>query len=197
MMVNNAILEIIWKKKSGRNPSIPVEGTLERFATLDDDMNLGKFSSQAKNYEKLHNISLLVRNYNSVVCLADKHLHDKDYPNRLMEKELNEIFKRSTRISDKLLEISKDMHLFPLTKKDFAYYARSKYLDKEQFKMRCLIDKESRFFWKKLLKKDSSKELKSRYAFYIKIKRCDYYDKLKMGDVYDHLIDDRSRKLLY
>ena len=62
-----------------------MEGTLERFATLDDDMNLGKFSAQAKNYEKLHNLSLLVRNYNSVVCNADKHLHDKDYPKELMD----------------------------------------------------------------------------------------------------------------
>lgn len=197
MMVNNAILEIVCKKKSERNPSIPVEGTLERFATLDDDMNLGKFSAQAKNYEKLHNLSLLVRNYNSVVFHADKHLHDKDYPNKLMEKELNEIFKRSTRISDKLLGISKEMHLFPLTTKDFSKYVRSKYLSKEQFKLRCLINKESRFFWKKLFKKGTSERLKSKYAFYIKVKRCDYYNKLNMGDVYDRLIDNHSRNLLY
>lgn len=197
MMVNNAILEIVCKKRSERNPSIPVEGTLERFATLDDDMNLGKFSSQAKNYEKLHNLSLLVRNYNSVVCFADKHLHDRDYPKQLMEKELNEIFKRSILISDKLLDISKEMHLFPLTIKDFSNYARSNYPGKEKFRLRCLIKKESRFFWKKLLKKDSAKEQTSRYKFYIKVKRCDYYAKLDMGDVYDRLIDDRSRKLLY
>lgn len=197
MMVNNAILEIVCERRSGLNPSIPAEGTLERFATLDDDMNLCKFSAQAKNYEKLHNLSLLVRNYNSVVCHADKHLHDKNYPDNLMEKELNEIFKRSTRISDKLLEISKEMHLFPLTTKDFSRYVRSKYLDNEQFKLRCLIKKESRFFWKKLFKKRSFKKLESKYSFYIKVKRCDYYDDLNVGDVYDRLIDNHSRNLLY
>lgn len=197
MMVNNAILEIICKKRSGLNPSIPVEGTLERFATLDDDMNLGKFSARAKNYEKLHNLSLLIRNYNSVVCVADKHLHDKDYPNTLMEKELNEIFKRSVKISEKLLKISKEMHLFPLTTKDFSKYARDKYLDIEKFRLCNLIKKDSKFFWKRLFKKGRTKEQKKKYAFYIKVKRCDYYNKLKMGDVYDRLIDDHYRNLIY
>ena len=197
MMVNNAILEIICKKRSGRNPRVPVEGTLERFATLEDDMNLGKFSARAKNYEKLHDLSLLIRNYNSVVCIADKHLHDKDYPNDLMERELNEIFKRSRKISEMLLNISKEMHWFPLTTKDFAKYARNKYLVQEEFKLCSLIKKDSKFFWKRLFKKSQAKEQGKKYAFYIKFKRCDYYNKLKMGDVYDRLIDDHSSNLIY
>lgn len=166
LMVNNAILEVICYNLKKTDSMVPLEGTLERFSTLEDDMNLGKFSTRAKNYEKLHNISLLIRNYNSIVCNADKHLHEKDYPEELLDKELNEIFRRSERISGKLLELSKEMHIFPVTVKGFSNYTRTKYFVEEQ-------------------------------SLYIEDKRCRYYDNIDLGDVYDCLINDHSKKLLY
>lgn len=195
IMVNNAILEIILKKRAGKNGSIPVEGTLERFATLEDDMDLGKFSGRAKNYEKLHNVSLLIRNYNSIVCYADKHMHNKEYPNKLLEKELNDIFKRSKAISDELLKLSKEMHLFPITNKDFAKYVKAKYSGNEIFCMRSLFKKDSKFYWKNLGKEH--KVHRPKYAFYIRDKRCHDYDKINLGDIYNSIIDDFSRRLLY
>ena len=163
LMVNNAILEYILDNMKNKG-IVPVEGTLARFATLEDDMDLGKFSERSSNYEMLHNISLHIRNYNSIASYADTHMHQTRYPGPLLEKELNDIFKRSKKISDELLELSKKIHNSPVTKKSFAEYAKEKYNEKAPVSSRIMYG---------------------------------YYKDFGLAGIYEFLIDEKSKNLLY
>ena len=171
LMVNNAILEIIFHRYDFITTK-PLEGTLKRFATLEDDVNLGLLSLCARKYAKLHNISFKIRNYNSVVCLADKHMHTDNYSKVLITAELNNIFKRAEDLSRKLIELSKDMgHLFPINEKKFAKYATDRYL------------------------KDDKSKKKQNFNHKVSVK-CNYYKEIGMKDVYDFLIYDHRNKVL-
>lgn len=108
MMVNNSILEVIRYKREIDKNFKPTEGILQRFATLESDIELGRFSMSADNYELIHNLSLKIRNYNSVVKNADKHIHNQDTPFDTISKELDDIFYRGVEISIKLLDIGDD-----------------------------------------------------------------------------------------
>lgn len=109
-MVNNAIVEVIRSKTAGQpNSYHPIEGVFSRFATLDSDTDLARFSINKKNYEKIHNLSLKIRNYNHVVRLADKHFCDPNYPKEAKEQELKSIIVRSVDINKKLIKFCKTL----------------------------------------------------------------------------------------
>ena len=125
-MQNNAILEVVLQEKG--NNRYPIEGTFSRFATLDKDTDIGRLSVSANQYEKLHNLSLSIRNYNSIVTLVDKHITDPSYPDELLTKELLNIKDRSNIICKKLIELSKSLHRCKcVTEKDFAEYIQKRY----------------------------------------------------------------------
>lgn len=107
-MVNNAIIEII-RSKTEDMPSTyhPIEGVLSRFATLDSDTELARFSVKKKNYEKIHDLSLKIRNYNNYVSVMDKHLCDSRYPREAKVRELADVFKRSIIITNELMKLCK------------------------------------------------------------------------------------------
>lgn len=179
-MVNNAILESIWRHRKNKKPQIPIEGTLCRFAALEDDTDIGRFSVKAKYYEKLHNICLSLRNYNSVVCMADKHLHDSNYPQKTLDKELESIFERSIYLTKRLLELSQDVHCFKITEASFAKYVESRYLQKEDGKV-----------------SDSQPGSEPKYKHFIKNKKCDYYNKINLDEAYNYLINHHWEKIIY
>lgn len=115
-MVNNAIVEVVRSRMQGQpNTFHPVEGVFSRFATLDSDMDLARFAVTESNYETIHHLSLLIRNYNDFVRLADKHFCDGDYPAESKERELDEILKRSIQICKglKILCTMQDVELTP------------------------------------------------------------------------------------
>lgn len=124
-MVNNAILETILAKLGSQKP---IEGTLSRFASLDNDLELGKFMLEAKHYETLHNVCLKIRNYNSVASYADKHMYDDTYPSDILINELQSLHSRSQEITKLLYELSTKIHKGrALTSDDFAKYVTAKY----------------------------------------------------------------------
>lgn len=175
-MVNNAILESIWIHRKQKNPQTPIEGTLCRFAALEGDTDLGRFSVKAKYYEKLHNICLSLRNYNSVVCMADKHLHDSNYPQRVLDKELDSIVERSIELTIKLVELSKYIHCFKITEASFAKYVKKRYLKNES---------------------DSQQDTKPKYKHIIAKKKCNYYDEIHLDNVYNYLINRHWDRIIY
>jgi len=175
-MVNNAILESIWRHRKNKTPQIPIEGTLCRFAALEDDTDIGRFSVKAKHYEKLHNICLSLRNYNSVVCMTDKHLHDSNYPQKALDEEIDSIFDRSIYLTKRLLELSKDVHCFKITEASFAQYVENRYLKKVS---------------------GSKPGNKPKYKHFIKTKQCKYYDEINLGDAYNYLINHHWEKIIY
>lgn len=107
-LVNNAIIEIIRSKTEDMPDTYhPIEGVLSRFATLDSDTDLARFAVNEFNYEKIHNLSLKIRNYNNYVTILDKHLCDSSYPRETKSLELADVFRRSVDISQKLFELCK------------------------------------------------------------------------------------------
>lgn len=124
-MVNSAILETILKKIDSQKP---IEGTLSRFASLDNDLELGKFMLDAKHYETLHNVCLKIRNYNSMATCADKHMHDNDYPRKILIEELKSLHSRGLKITELLYELSAKIHKGrALVSDDFAEYVTARY----------------------------------------------------------------------
>lgn len=124
LMVNSATLETII---TNLGTSKPIEGTLSRFATLENDLELGRFMLRAKSYSHLHNVSLKIRNYNSLAEYADKHMHDPAYPQPKLKEELESLNARAEDIFDRLLELSNSIHIKPLTMIDFAEYVLNRY----------------------------------------------------------------------
>lgn len=105
-MVNNAIIEVIRSRTGGKPDTFhPVEGVLSRFATLDSDTDLARFAVTEKNYEKIHDLSLRIRNYNNYVCFLDKHICDSGYPREAKARELEDVFRRSLMITEDLMKL--------------------------------------------------------------------------------------------
>lgn len=103
-MMNNAILEVIRSKTEDFKLQVhPLEGVLSRFCTLESDADLGRFAVNEQNYEKVHELSLKIRNYNSFSILADRHICKPNYPKDIIRLEINEIFQRGVKISEGLL----------------------------------------------------------------------------------------------
>lgn len=100
-MINNSILEVIRSKRSADPDYKPIEGALERFATLDSDMELARFSVNSNSYELIHNLSISIRNYNSVVRYADKHFHN----GKITDQEIDDIFYRGVDLSMKIMDL--------------------------------------------------------------------------------------------
>lgn len=127
-LVNNAIIEII-RSKSEDMPDTyhPIEGVLGRFATLDSDTDLARFAVNKFNYEKIHNLSLKIRNYNNYVVILDKHLCDSRYPREAKSRELADVFRRSVEISEKLFELCK------LQKAELKSEDVHKYIEEEKY----------------------------------------------------------------
>lgn len=161
-MVNNAILENI--KNTDR---IPIEGIFSRFATLDSDTDIGRLSVKAEHYEKLHNISLSIRNYNSVVFNVDRHLHTSCKKISDIKQELDDISKRSIEITEKLFDIAEYLNL-DIDRTEFRYHIND-YVDK--------------------LKNKAYSKSRSN----IKV----YYNEPGLSDEYDYLIERHSRRIIY
>ena len=124
LMVNSATLESII---TNLGTCKPIEGTLTRFATLENDLELGRFMLRAKSYSDLHNVSLKIRNYNSLAEYADKHMHDPAYPQSKLKEELEALNTRAEDIFKRLIELSESIHRKPLTMEHFVKYVLHRY----------------------------------------------------------------------
>ena len=124
LMVNSATLESII---TNLGTCKPIEGTLTRFATLENDLELGRFMLRAKSYSHLHNVSLKIRNYNSLAEYADKHMHDPAYPQSKLKEELEALNTRAEDIFKRLIELSESIHRKPLTMEHFVKYVLHRY----------------------------------------------------------------------
>lgn len=136
-LVNNAIIEIIRSKTEDMPDTYhPIEGVLSRFATLDSDTDLARFAVNEFNYEKIHNLSLKIRNYNNYVTILDKHLCDSSYPRETKSLELADVFRRSVDISQKLFELCKLLDAELKSEDVHNYIEKEKYGESEIEKWR-------------------------------------------------------------
>lgn len=99
----NSILEAIRVKLN--EDLRPQEGIIARIATLDEDVNLNRFSTSKKHYEVIHRLSERIRNFNSVALIADKKCSDKHYQNEEIRFDIDDLTRRSISITEDLINL--------------------------------------------------------------------------------------------
>ena len=181
MMVNNAIIEVVKSKVAANSSYRPQRGVFERFATLDSDVDLGRFSVNENNYEIIHNLSLKIRNYNSVVCVLDEYARNPSISPTLLDKGMDDVFYRAVEMSRKLLDLSQDLNIKITDDELYTYICVEKYGEK----------------WVA----DQIKAGKYNSAFAVPVRvvsgrnHLQYYDKLNMSKTFDALIRHHSTRI--
>ena len=124
MFTNNSISEGIRLKYPPSGRCVLKEGLLERFCFLDSDIELSNMNFTEKSYDRLHSLRLRLKNYNSVAMLAEKHFTDPDCPREERLEDLDDIWKRSIRLTVGFMKYA-DMVGLNITSKDISdYYKR-------------------------------------------------------------------------
>lgn len=112
LFVNCAIVEAtrLCMQRSG-GAERPVDGTFLRFAFLEDDTNLERFSLTSKSFDLIHELNLFMRNYNIAAGVAESHFADPAYPVELKARDLDDLFSRAVKITLCLLDLAKGFKL--------------------------------------------------------------------------------------
>lgn len=112
IFVNCAIIEAIRLNMNRTNYRVrPADGVFLKFAFLETDNDLGRFSITSYKYNVIHELSLILRNYNIVASIAEKHFSDRDFPLEYKLKDLDELFSRGIDITKSLLDLGKEFGL--------------------------------------------------------------------------------------
>lgn len=111
VFVNCAIIEII-RVKLAQDPGCwPADGVLQRFAFLDNDMDLGRFSVTSANFDKIHSACLSMRNYNVSAMVAERHNADGSCSCEQRIADLDELFDRGVAVTKKLIDLAEELKL--------------------------------------------------------------------------------------
>ena len=106
VFVNAAIMEVIRMKMTGKWGKVhPTEGVFARFCVLETDLQLGQIRVTDNQYPKLHSLSLFLRNYNIMSQLAEKHFNDPYYDAKEKELEMDELWRRTVKITKEFMEL--------------------------------------------------------------------------------------------
>ncbi|MCM1300536.1 MAG: hypothetical protein NC250_01495 [Alistipes senegalensis] len=110
--INCVIVEIIRARVTKEKFAVrPTDGVFSRFAVLDTDMRLERFSVDSQNFETIHKINMLFRNYNIVAGVAEKHFADPTISDHLKIQVLNELFFRAVKATNLLFKLSRCLKL--------------------------------------------------------------------------------------
>ena len=112
LFVNAAIMEVIRIKMAGKWGKLhPLEGVFSRFCVLETDLQLGLIRVKDSQFTKLHSLCLLLRNYNIVAQLAEKHFNDPHYDSKEKELELDDLLIRTKKITKEFFELGETVNL--------------------------------------------------------------------------------------
>lgn len=137
IFINAAIMEVIRIKMAGNwRKRHPLEGTFSKFCVLDTDLQLDRIEIKDKLYTKLHSLSLFLRNYNILSNLAEKHFNDSNFDPKEKEKELDELWERTTKISKDLMSLCDETNL-RITKQSVHDYIKDHYDKKEEERIKA------------------------------------------------------------
>lgn len=172
VFVNAAIMEVIRIKMDEKWGELhPLEGTFSKFCVLDTDLRLDRIEIKDSLYTKLHSLSLFLRNYNILSMLAEKHFNDPLFSPKEKEKELDELWERTKKISNDFMDLCNETNL-RITPESVHEYIADHYDKKEKERI-----KEN----KPLPKIDIPKRDGKR----------DYFDiEFDLGDKFDYCIRD-------
>lgn len=177
MFTNNTISEVIRLKYPKTGKAVLKEGVMERYCFLDSDIELANMNFTAKSYELLHSLRLRLKNYNSVVIIAEKHFTDPNCPKEIRMEDLDDIWERSARLTKGFLEYSNKVGLH-ISQEDISTFIRLYHNEQDQIPA-----------WKAANKLDKEMELPNREntarAFYDR-------DPYNLQDIVDTCIRYRS-----
>ena len=138
-LINNVIMQALYLKIEGKMDKLkPLDGLFDRFAILESDLDFSQFRINDKIYERIHQCSLYLRNYNIAVRNAEKIFKDSNYPEEVKKDILNDIFQRSITLTKDLLKISNARDL-KVEKKVKKYLADRNTHEIEKFKNKNII----------------------------------------------------------
>lgn len=109
-LYRNEICTLAMAAKMASHPNQrPSDDHILKLKTLPEDIHLEAYNDQREYYEKLHEISLLMRNYNTEVDVFQTHLNDPDIPISKKKEGLNTLLFKPFYISQKILEAINDI----------------------------------------------------------------------------------------
>ncbi len=112
LYINCVIIEIIRAKLTKKKFTIrPTDGVFSRFAVLDTDMCLDRFSVNSRNFVMIHEICLLFRNYNIVAGVAEKHFADPNISVDLKKQDMTDLFSRAVKVTKMLFDLNESLKL--------------------------------------------------------------------------------------
>ena len=128
--ISEAIRELLEAADSRKETFLLREGVLSRYCVLDSDIELNRLSASAQNYDNLHELQFLLRNYNITCHVAEKHFTQAEYSNKEKLADLDEIWERSKRLTERFIDFDKISNL-KVSTKSITQYIRHHYTNIE------------------------------------------------------------------
>lgn len=100
LFVNLAIVEILRKKlnDAGYAYGYPDEGIFRRLAFMPEDCNFHRLSNDADMYDRIHEMELVMRNYNISTEVACSHFVNPFIGEETRQRDLEDLAQRSVRL---------------------------------------------------------------------------------------------------
>lgn len=100
LFVNLAIVEILHEKleQKGYSYGYPDEGIFRRLAFMPEDCNFHRLSDDADMYDKIHEMELVMRNYNISADVACLHFSNPLIDEETRKRDLEDLAQRSVRL---------------------------------------------------------------------------------------------------
>ncbi len=113
LYVNDTIIEILRLKmeRRGWNNCHPHEAIIRRFKFPDKDLEVSEFTVTSKNYDKIREFQLFLRNYNIMAEIVAKHFDCEEVDKRIKIHDLADLQDRSNRIFDRIKSLNKEFNL--------------------------------------------------------------------------------------
>lgn len=185
LFINAAIMEVVRMKMVGNWDKMhPTEGVFTRFCVLDTDLQLDKIRVKDQSYTRLHSVSLTLRNYNIMSQLAEKHFNDPLFDPKEKESDLDELWKRTKRVTEKLLDLGEFTKL-RINKTSVQKFIID-YYEEEIRRREKLPVKEQEELAKKELKIHPLPRLDDRAFF---------DDVFELSDIFDYCVKDRHHTI--
>lgn len=83
----------------------PADEHLLKLPTLPEDIHLERFNSNAKHYEKMHELSLLLRNYNTEIQVTYDHLINPVISSAVKERDLETLLFKPIYLINKICDV--------------------------------------------------------------------------------------------
>lgn len=90
------------KKEPGKYPS---EIHILKLKTLPEDIHLERYNKNPKYYAKMHELGLLLRNYNTEIDVAQWHLSDANFPEKAKNKDFSNLLFKPFYIIVRILDV--------------------------------------------------------------------------------------------